>query len=196
VVERRVVTNDELVAAEKDSDNRDLLAAESLKYKGLLDEDQRESAARWALYRCLEYHRDDLGNKFTTSLYKFAHWELRRELRKERRRSGFGLVSRLDGDITDLPEVLTPPDVIRDQDGGCREDPGERESRERLEHVHECIALFLPRDVQTVIRSHFFDQRTVEEIGRLNGYSKETARQKLEFGLRRLREICGDELAD
>jgi RNA polymerase sigma factor (sigma-70 family) len=186
VAKLRTVGSDEIVAALADPDNRDLIQAETLKYRGQLDEDQRESAGMAGLWRALEYHDYDHPSrqKFTTSLWKFVHFECRRELKKERRRRGVGHLTRHDGDVTELPESLVPPDCDR-------HDPDARETRARVEGVLETAERFLPAPVTRAVRRHFFENRTVDEIGELEGCSKEGARARLELGLRRLREMCG-----
>lgn len=187
--ERKVVSNDEMMAALNNPDYRDLIASETLKYKGQLDEHQRESAGMTALWRALGYYKP--LQKFTTSLWKFIHWECRRELRKERRRTGHGLVTRVMGDISDMPEQMAPPTTAE----ATQEDPSTKLKKERLEEVGEVMRRYLPMSVETVVKQHFFDNRTVEEIGQINGCSQETARQRLTFGLTRLKEICCEETA-
>jgi RNA polymerase sigma factor (sigma-70 family) len=56
-------------------------------------------------------------------------------------------------------------------------------------HLHECISLLSPLDRQ-LIQEYFFDRRTMHEIGKLHGYSKEAARQKINKAVNRLRRHC------
>ena len=48
----------------------------------------------------------------------------------------------------------------------------------------------LPNKLSKVIKQKFFYSMTMEEIGRKNHYSRETARRNVKRGLEKLKEIC------
>jgi DNA-directed RNA polymerase specialized sigma24 family protein len=185
MTKRREVGDEELRAKLADKDVRTLVAFETAKYRAVLDEHQRESAARVGVWRCLQYHREGFGQKFTTNLVRFLHYELRRELKVERRRSGFGVLGRHPDDVSDLSELLSY---------GGRAD--ELFGRERLAHACECMLRYLPRRTRRMLRQFFFGGYTVDEISRMHGCTKGRAQERINKGLRQLRELCGDEPSD
>ena len=63
--------------------------------------------------------------------------------------------------------------------------PPEKEMNPQLRN-----AIYLLSDTdRTLIQEHFIDQRTMEEIGNIHGFSKETARNKLKKAIARLRNL-------
>lgn len=66
--------------------------------------------------------------------------------------------------------------------------PNTKEVSEETLFVRECLP-FLNEIDRKVINQYYFDGRTFEEIGQINGYSKETARKKVNKGLDNLKKI-------
>lgn len=176
---RRPVTDEMVREALGDSDVRSLMFSEGAKYAKILDGDQIESASYEALMKALSYHREEFGQKFTTSLYRFLHFELKREVGHALRlRSG-----QVDVDVSDVAAEPDPDDV----------DELERVRRERIRPVLEAARRYLPKDIQTVVNQHFFEQMNFEEIAQFNGFTRETARQKLDYGIQRLQTVLANE---
>jgi hypothetical protein len=76
------VTNEEFNIALANKINQKIIKAVTHKYSKIIPPSDLEICGQHALWRCLGYHRDDKGKKFTTSLWTFTEWECNRELRK------------------------------------------------------------------------------------------------------------------
>ncbi len=174
---RKQVSSEEFLAAygdlyatpdkltQKQKDNRNVIRKVISKYNGLLTEEELNDCGLNALWRCLSYHEEGKGKKFTSSLWTFTHWECCRQLKKK---SSDGIKAI---PITDID--ITQP------------------FNEETQHIKECLEL-LPSEYKSLLTQYFYDNRTMEEIGNLRGYSKEAARQKINKALRKLSEIYTD----
>jgi len=165
------------------ADNRNVIKGVLRKYGKQLAKDDLHTCGLNALWRTLQYHQDKYNQKFTTSLHRFTDWECKRELRKKR--GGRGRVKPVEVPYADMLNI-----AARDNSnssfriGGC--DPADDD----LRHVTECIDL-LDDDLQReVIRAYYFEHLTMEQIGKRNGYSKETARKNLRAAVDALRELA------
>lgn len=157
---RRAVTDDEFASAWEDADNRNLIIAETLKYKKALPEDTREECGLTALWKALQYHDPSFGQKFTGTLYRFLHWQLQKAVGRRRRERA--RERRLDGDVTDLPPDTFPS----------------RAAAEEAGHVRECLAA-LPRDFRKALRQRYLEGWSVEDIAARNGWTRAAARWTL-----------------
>ncbi len=157
-------TTDKLTKTQQD--NRNIMRTVTSRYSALIPAEELHTCALQALWRCLSYHDDTKGQKFTTSLWRFTDWECKRELRRKHTKKNINTVSVFDFDIEEESESPT------------------------AESVRECVAL-LPAQHKELINQYYFENRTMEEIGRLHNYSKEAARQKIGKAVRRLQEIYG-----
>lgn len=197
--ERRSVSNDEFNRAYRGvpgdeaslraaADNRNVIKGVLRKYSKQLTKDELFTCGLNALWRTLQYHRDCFNQKFTTSLHRFTDWECKRELRKKR--GGRGRVRPVEVPFADMLNI-----AARDNNntnfkmGG---DPADDD----LRHVTECIDLLDDDTQKQVIRQYYFEHLTMEQIGRVNGYSKETARKNLRSAVDALREVALVTLGD
>lgn len=187
---RRFVSNEEYEAAWKNEDNRNMIRSETLAYAKQLDENSLDSCGMQGLWKALQYHRNDKGQKFTTSLWRFIHWECQRELRRVNRQKA--RERRLENDISELPESSLPLDVRCRTPGKFGPDNDAKDRSDNLSHIRDCMQK-LPLKVRRVVYQHFFENRTMDEIGMANGYSKETARSRLAQGVSLLKEWCIDQ---
>jgi RNA polymerase sigma factor (sigma-70 family) len=169
-LQRRPVSNEEFNAALADEDNRKIIKKVLSSFIKVIPPEELEICGNEALWRCLGYHEQGKGNKLTTSLWRFTKWECLRMLKKIRRENNKRMVNL---STIETKEKLEIP-IIENQDYG---------------HLHECISLLSPLDRQ-LIQEYFFDRRTMHEIGKLHGYSKEAARQKINKAVNRLRRHC------
>jgi len=48
----------------------------------------------------------------------------------------------------------------------------------------------LPEDVKEILRQRFYENLTMKEIGKINGYSRETARRRLKTAINICKNIC------
>jgi hypothetical protein len=148
---------------DKQKDNRNVISKVGSKYSGLLTDDELKSCGLNALWRCLSYHEDGRGKKFTTSLWTFLEWEYRRELKKKKQKT----VKTVSLSDHDFPLSVSNEDCLA---------------------LKECIEMLDP-DHKLLINQYYSENRTMEEIGRINGYSKEAARQKINKAVSQLREL-------
>lgn len=166
---RREVTNEEYEKAYNNKDNRKVIDSVTSKYAKKVDKHDLSSAGLMALWRCLSYHDDSFGQKFTTSLWRFTDWECKRILRSQKNRVSCMQLSAIE---IDLPEENVMTDDVK--------------------FMKECVHL-LPKDEKEILQLYYYQNLTMEEIGKANGYSKEAARQKINKSLRKLTEIFDKE---
>lgn len=167
---KRQVSNQEFETALKNTDNVNIMRSVCRKYGNILSCDDLRSCRLQALWRTLQSHRAEFGQKFTTSLHRFTHWECLREVaRLQRWRERHSNLWLDDSDEVDKDAF---------------------EEREEKSFVGECLGLLPEQWQEDIIRDYYFDSYTMEEIGQRNGYSKESARQKINKAMASLKEIC------
>ena len=69
---KRQITNKEYEEAYNSIDNQKVIRKATSKYKSILQEDDQESCGMQGLWDALINHKDEMGNKFTTSLYRYV----------------------------------------------------------------------------------------------------------------------------
>ena len=160
----RHVSNEEFECALNNQDNKNIISAVTKKYSNKLSEDAQKTCGLHGLWRCIQSHDPKYGRKFTTSLFIHVEWECKRELTLlNKKRTGYL------GDSDD--EIASPP-----QSG---------EMSEMLES--------LPENQKNIMFQRFYENRTLEEIGKKQGYSKEAARQNINKILSKLRDTTGED---
>jgi RNA polymerase sigma factor (sigma-70 family) len=127
--------------------------------------DYHEDIAQSVILRCLEKYDQNYGQKFTTSLHRYATWACINFLRDHYR-----AVTRMNS----LPR--TPP----------REDA---RLQGDLDHLRECMGL-IPNDDRLLIEQRFLMGMTLREIGVLNGYTPQAAMKRVHGAVDRLRRVC------
>lgn len=163
---RRKVDNEEFRIAYENKDNKKIMRKVINKYRGsLISSDELNSCALVGLWRALGYHDNSFKQKFTTTLWRFTNWECQRELAKKTRKKNKIIVQ----PIIDL-DIPMP------------------ERSEECIKLQECLKL-LPDNQRQIINEYYFDKRTMEEIGSIHSYSKESARQKIMMAICKLKEI-------
>ncbi len=173
---RRKIEDEEYRQALANQDNANIIRSETTKYSKCLSKQDLSSCGLIALWRALQYHIDGLGQKFTTSLYRFIHWECRRELRKKM------------GKKHERVKTFVPltNEHCRDYRRQIKDGLGiERELKEIKEVMKDADGSH-----QEIIEQCYFQHMTMEEIGRANGYSKETARHKLKQAVVAVKGLC------
>lgn len=159
-------------------DNRHIITNVLKDYRSQLSEDELKTCGMMALWRCLSYHRAEFGQKLTTSLHRFVRWECDREIN---RRTGKRKKHR--------PKVVALPDVSEEAGRQHRGREPMPDMQEDLDHVMYYLEM-LPEEQKAVVRQYYVDGLTMSEIGRVNGYSKETARIRVTKSVEALRQIC------
>lgn len=150
---KKTISNEEYERAYNNKDNRKIINKVTSRYVKQLDSHDRQSCGLIALWRCLENHQDIYKQKFTSSLWRFVHWECRRELRKKNRKK-------------QLQYVLVP-----ELDYVAQKNTDET-------NVQECI-MSLGEQHREMLKDYFYENKTMQEIADSRGFSKETARQKI-----------------
>lgn len=168
---RRAVTNEEFNQALADDVNKKTIKRVLSKYYSLIPPEELQACGLDALWRCLGYHQEGRGNKFTSSLWRFTVWECRRALKRintQRNKHTVNISAIETQNTFDIPAAEINPNV---------------------EYLRECMDKLRPDD-RTLIKEYYLDKYTMEEIGNLHGYSKEAARQKINKALTELKKIC------
>ena len=158
------VTDEEFETAYNNQDNKNIIKAVTKKYSGRLSEDIQTSCGLHGLWRCIQSHDDSYGRKFTTSLFIHVDWECKRELTSLNKKKT-GCLGDLDEDVA-CPTSSVPRSEILDS---------------------------LPEKQKEIMYQRFYENRTLEEIGKKQGYSKEAARQNINKIIAKLREISMDD---
>ena len=134
------------------------------KYAKQLSQDSQKSCGLYGLWRCIQNHDEKYGRKFTTSLFIHVDWECKRELGLLIKKPLFSL-GEADGDIQCLSASGDFSEIL---------DPLSDKQKE-------------------IMHQRFYENRTLEEIGKKQGYSKEAARQNINKIIAKLREISMDD---
>ncbi len=158
------ITNTAFENAYKNTDNRNIIKAVTSKYSKRLSEDVQKTCGMHGLWRCMQNHDEKYGRKFTTSLFIHVDWECKREIGQMYRKP----LSLLGDDDGDIPGPLTS-----------------EETNDLLET--------LPDRQKEIMYQRFYENRTLEEIGKLQGYSKEAARQNINKIISKLRETSDED---
>jgi RNA polymerase sigma factor (sigma-70 family) len=158
---RRFVSNEEFEAALRNTDNDKIIKKVLSQYINVLSKEDLHDCGLHGLWRCLGYHRDGMGKLFTTNLWWFVDNECKRILKKNSTKNVVSI---------------------------CNDIEAKNENEDLRNHLLECIDLLKPKYKQVLIQ-YYFEKRTMDEIGRLNNYSKETASQNIKKAMSRLREI-------
>ena len=157
----KYVTDEEFETAYNNQDNKNIIKAVTKKYSKILSKDDQTSCGMHGLWRCIQNHDDKYGRKFTTSLFIHVEWECRRHLSASKKNK-ISFLGEMDSEIA---SSIT--------------------GNEALE-----ILDTLPENQKDIIYQRFYENRTLEEIGKSQGYSKEAARQNINKIICKLRESC------
>jgi RNA polymerase sigma factor (sigma-70 family) len=166
---RRRVSNEEYKQALANPDNIKVIKSFLGGYRGKIPDADLERCGEDALWRCLSYHEEGRGNKLTTSLWRFLTWECNRELKR---------ITKDKGKHTITFSTIETKDVF---------DPADKSDTEQVRQLRNCLYL-LPEEDQNILQKYFFDRMTMQEMADMYGYTKETARNKINKAVAKLRE--------
>jgi RNA polymerase sigma factor (sigma-70 family) len=121
----------------------------SLRYNRHFHSDDVRSIQLGILWRCVSNYDDSKGAKFTTYLHNQLNYAFKSELKKKRPDHHLGDIH---------------PDV--------------RQKENHSIEVHDLVS-GLPNHISRILMQRFLYNMTMVEIGRANGYSRETARRRL-----------------
>jgi RNA polymerase sigma factor (sigma-70 family) len=167
---RRKVTEEEFKEALQDKDNKKVMNKILSQYSNVIPSEDLEACGMDAVWRCLGYHKKEKGNKFTTSLWRFVHWECCRQLKRIKRQNRLHTINFSTIETQDTFEIP----VIRD-----KEIESVREAVNSLNHHHK-----------EYIQQFYFERRTLKEIATMQGCSKETVRTRIKQAIKELTKLC------
>lgn len=159
-----IITDEEFEKAYQNKDNIKIIKAVTKKYSGQLSEDAQKTCGLHGLWRCIQNHDNSYGRKFTTSLFMHVEWECKRELFSQKKKP-----------LTFLGE------------SDCQ-----IENRHKKEGVSEILDCLTDKQ-KNIIYQRFYENMTLEEIGKKQGYSKEAARQNINKIIEKLRMLISEE---
>lgn len=168
---RRRVADEEMAAALKNTDNQNIMHNVLERYSGMMHPSDLKNCGLHALWKTLQYHKEEFGQKFTTSLFRFLHWEVRRELKRQRNEK----------------KGMLPLSSVGDIPSQEKEDGADH--REGLSHLRDCMQ-FMSEEQKQFLHEFYLDQWTLDEIASIHSMSKEAARQKIAIAVARLKELC------
>lgn len=170
-MKRREVADDEIRRVMADRDCQLVLQKALARYGRRLQPDDLELCGLHAVWRCLGYHQDGMGQKFTTNLYRFAKFACLSETKRQR---SAGKNQR----------PLSPHDEPRRENANAKE-----ADRDDVRHMQECMR-FLSDEQREILREHHVEGMTYEEIAARRGMSRAAVGHRLDLAARRLRELC------
>lgn len=162
--QKKEVTNQQFELAYRNEDNIKITNKVLSFYKSVLPDEVLKDCGLKGLWRCLQFHNPDNGNKLTTSLWRFVRWECENEKKKLRT-----LKSRRRSKSIELFDVEDDTTVSMD--------------------IFNDIDSMLDNESSSIIRLRFVEKMTLKEIGVRFGYTKEAARQKLNHALSEVKRL-------
>ena len=150
----------------KDPNVLNIMSSVCNRYSKNIDIDQIDSIKLNTLWECIKKYDPSKGAKFTSFLYQMLDYSFKNELKKKRK------------------EWAT--ESIDSLYGGGRTGPSGRKSN-FINSDNACsmpknnIELFdgLSKEISQILIQKYIYNMTMVEIGKNNGYSRETARRKL-----------------
>lgn len=159
------ISNVELEQAIADPENQSMIRRVCSYYTKTLSPETLKACGEAAVWRCLQSHRDDMGQRFTSSLYRFLHWECLRE------------VNSLQGHIyKEWIETV---------------DEKQKEPIESL-MLQEYLAI-LPNDAREIVVARYIENRTLADIGKIHHYSKQGIQNILTRSMKAMQEHANKE---
>jgi RNA polymerase sigma factor (sigma-70 family) len=146
----------------KSSDVQNIMNKVANRYKNSIDPDDIESIKMQTLWRCMDKYDADRGTKFTSYLYQQISFAFKNKLKKKRM------------------------EFNRDENF----DKADISTRGRMEVFD--ILTGLDPELKDVIDKRFYHNMTMVEIGKSNGYSRETARRRLKKAIKVCKKNCLD----
>jgi RNA polymerase sigma factor (sigma-70 family) len=163
------VTSEEIKKAQANRDNINVMNKICSKYIDIIPYEELERCKLIALWHSIEKYDPSKGNcKFTSFLCNRLFWECQKqlyEINKARRIPRNEYASSLISDIS-----------------GFEKDLDEVEFLELIEKLDE--------ESQRIIFKRFYESKTTKEIGKENGYGRETARRRIIDAVDKLKQLC------
>lgn len=141
-------------------------------------EDEIESTKMVTLWKCLLKYDESKGSKFTSYLYQQLNYAMKNlwKLESKHRVGEASLDTKPNSQNSDLANTKR---TLRD----CGESSILEEQKDfDMENHMKCLDILtgLKSEHALILKQRFYRNMTMKEIGRENGYSRETARRKLQ----------------
>jgi RNA polymerase sigma factor (sigma-70 family) len=133
----------------KDNSVRSIMKSVGNKYRYFLDEDDISSISLTTLWRCTQKYDPDRKAKFTSYLYQQLNYAFKNQLKKNSKKRDYA--------TEDIEKVY------HDYSGSEAFD----------------ILNSIPPESAEILRQRYYGNMTIQEIGEANGYSRETARRRI-----------------
>ena len=181
------VTNEQFVAALKDKDNKKIISYYKQKYSLYLEPDDIQSCIMQALWECLANFKPEFNTKVSTSLVNYMKWRFSTEVKKHKKRKSLSFSYKDKVLLGQHNRIFFAPI------------PGAEAMPEKVDHSDEYAHIMhnlqkLDLDEQKIIKQRFLEELSYREIGKHNGYSKETAKNKTISALSKLRSLSIQDL--
>tara|TARA_R100000008_G_C3584131_1_gene170809 strand:- start:279 stop:770 length:492 start_codon:yes stop_codon:yes gene_type:complete len=145
----------------KDSNIVNIMNCVSNRYCKAIDVDEIESIKMLTLWKCIDKFDKSRGVKFTSYLYSQLTFAFKNELKKNKKDLWFKNNAEID--------ILRPKWSDENTD---------------IPTAFDDTVTGLPEEVSKILRQRFLSNMTMVEIGKANGYSRETARRRLKSALK------------
>lgn len=145
-----------------DSNIRNIMNKISNRYEKNIDLDDIESIKMNTLWKCIEKYDKNRGTKFTSYLYQQLSYAFKNKVKKKKVEFNVSNFGGPDKVDTSYPNTLEVIDIVND----------------------------LEPEMAHIIEQRFYNNMTMKEIGKKNGYSRETARRKLKNAIKTCKMIC------
>lgn len=142
------------------TDVKNIMNKVSNRYVKNIDMDDLESIKMNTLWKCIEKYDSDKGTKFTSYLYQQLTFALKNQVKKKRKEFN-------------SQRTLEKMDV----------------NQMMYQEVYDIITGLEEEDTK-ILEQRFYHNMTMKEIGRQNGYSRETARRRLKNAVKLCQNIC------
>lgn len=156
---KRKVTNEEFNKALRNEDYIKIINAASRKYVAFVSPDDILECRMNALWQSLQSFDESFGVKFTSFLYNRVVWECKKKTNVVKKETTFSCM-----------------------------DYFPAKTAENICEIEDFLKQIPPR-LRKAVYQRFFKNMTMEEIGKENNYSRETARRYINDGLDKIREI-------
>jgi len=142
------------------SDVINIMNKVSNRYSKNIDRDDIDSIKMDTLWKCIQKYDETRGTKFTSYLYQQLSYALKNKVKKKR--NEFNAVNNL--------EKVDSKAILKGE-------------------VFDIIT-GLEEEETKILEQRFFYNMTMKEIGRENGYSRETARRRLKNAIKTCQNVC------
>jgi RNA polymerase sigma factor (sigma-70 family) len=141
-----------------------IINAASAKYAKYLDPDELASLQMFVLWKCLTKYKSDTNMKFTTYLYTQIGYAIKNLIKKNKKNP------KPYGDSTYVVDDVQRSVAIY-----------KSKTKRKIDQV---LAISNEQD-RKLLEQRYYHNMTIKEIGEANGYSKETARRKIQQAVKK-----------